>query len=257
MWSIAHGSGAFTTHAGRSEVAATLFVAAGLGLIAAGLLLGARRRVVATLSVVAGFIWLAPAWEGWEGGSAVLRAGAMPVGANGVPRAVEPGRCRRDADDVADRTARRRRGRMRSSAHPRCCWRWCATRTSIPIVSPTAPPVSSSSVVETRTRRRGGDGERVVHDGRRGRVDRDLCVVVVAVPGEPPSSVPDPRRWCAPGGGDDHAVTVHPRPRVRGSGHRRSRGRVPRTMRRLVDHRRRSGLVRLLRAASAGQWRAL
>ena len=58
-------------------LAATLFVAAGLGLIAAGLITSRRRRFVGGLSVVAGLVWFAPAWEGWEGGPALPRAAAM------------------------------------------------------------------------------------------------------------------------------------------------------------------------------------
>ncbi len=77
VWAIAHGSGAFTTYAGRYEWAATLFVTTGLGLIAAGLITGRRRPLVGALSVVAGFLWFAPAWEGWEGGPTLVRASAM------------------------------------------------------------------------------------------------------------------------------------------------------------------------------------
>lgn len=77
MWTIAHGSGSFTTYAGRSQIAAALFVMAGLGLIAAGLITGHRRLLVGGLSVAAGFVWFAPAWEGWEGGPALPRASAM------------------------------------------------------------------------------------------------------------------------------------------------------------------------------------
>jgi signal transduction histidine kinase len=76
VWSIVHGSGAFTTIAGRSESSAPLFVSAGVGLIAAGLITG-RRQFVGSLSVVAGFVWFAPAWEGWEGGPAPIRTVGM------------------------------------------------------------------------------------------------------------------------------------------------------------------------------------
>ena len=62
---------------GAHELAATLFVVAGLGLIAAGLITGRRRRLVGGLAVVAGLVWFAPAWEGWEGGPALPRAAAM------------------------------------------------------------------------------------------------------------------------------------------------------------------------------------
>src|SRR4051794_24589493 len=79
VWTIAHGSGTFTTYAGRSQLAATLFVAAGLGLIVAGLAGRSLGRLVAGLSIAAGFVWFAPVWEGWEGGPAFPRAVAMPA----------------------------------------------------------------------------------------------------------------------------------------------------------------------------------
>ena len=77
VWTIAHRTGALTTYAGRSQLAAMLFVTAGVGLIAAGLIAGRRARLVGGLSVAAGFVWFAPAWEGWEGGPAFPRAAAM------------------------------------------------------------------------------------------------------------------------------------------------------------------------------------
>jgi signal transduction histidine kinase len=77
MWSIVHGSGTFTTQAGRSDLAATLFVAAGLGLIAAGLVTGLRRYRIGVLSVLAGVVWFAPVWDGWERGPAIVREAGM------------------------------------------------------------------------------------------------------------------------------------------------------------------------------------
>ena len=122
MWSIAHGSGAFTTYAGRSKVAATLFVVAGLGLIAAGLITGRRRRLVGGLAVVAGLVWFAPAWEGWEGGPALPRAAAMlaaalvfPVLVHLVLVAVMPTLSRPTAMVVIVAT-------YALVGFPRCCW---------------------------------------------------------------------------------------------------------------------------------------
>ena len=147
VWSIAHGSGAFTTYAGRSELAATLFIAAGLGLIAAGLITGLRRRLVGALAVVAGLVWFAPAWEGWEGGPALPRATAMLAAPLVLPVLGAPRPRRRDADVVTQRFGRHRRDVRSSRACQRCCWRWCAIRTSILIASPIAAHVSSSSVL--------------------------------------------------------------------------------------------------------------
>src|SRR4051812_6315639 len=80
VWIVAHGSATLTTYAGRSQLSATLFVAAGFGLIVAGLAGRWLGRLVPGLSIAAGFAWFAPVWEGWEGGPAFLRAVAMPVG---------------------------------------------------------------------------------------------------------------------------------------------------------------------------------
>ena len=73
VWSLVHGSGTFTTYAGRSDLAATLFVAAGLGLIAAGLITALRRPRIGGLAVLAGFVWFTPVLDGWEGGPATVR----------------------------------------------------------------------------------------------------------------------------------------------------------------------------------------
>jgi signal transduction histidine kinase len=74
---IARGSGATTTYAGRSAVAAWCFIAAGLALIAAGLIVFRSRPHPGALSVLAGVLWFAPIWEGWDGGPALIRTVGM------------------------------------------------------------------------------------------------------------------------------------------------------------------------------------
>ena len=78
---VARGPGAPWTYAGHSGVSATLAVAAGLGLVSAGLLLS-FRPVFATesrIAVLAGFAWFAPFWVGWEGGPSFVRSLGMIV----------------------------------------------------------------------------------------------------------------------------------------------------------------------------------
>jgi signal transduction histidine kinase len=74
---VARESGAVTTYAGRSIGAAWFFAAAGLGLIAAGSATLRRRTRLGVLSLVAGLLWFAPIWEGWEGGPALARSVGM------------------------------------------------------------------------------------------------------------------------------------------------------------------------------------
>jgi signal transduction histidine kinase len=76
---IAAGSGMFTTYAGRSSLAAGLMVAAGLGLVLAGLLasLTSRTGPAGDLAVLAGIIWFAPVWVGWELGPPFVRSFGM------------------------------------------------------------------------------------------------------------------------------------------------------------------------------------
>jgi signal transduction histidine kinase len=71
----------FTTYAGAtyahaSTAAHAADLAAGLGLLAAGLLawVGPRTRRVGVLALLAGIAWFGPDWEGWDGGSPVLRS---------------------------------------------------------------------------------------------------------------------------------------------------------------------------------------
>jgi hypothetical protein len=59
---VAQGPGRFTTYAGRSGLTATLTVAAGLGLVAAGLVAALSRPAgrIGDLAVLAGLVWFAP-----------------------------------------------------------------------------------------------------------------------------------------------------------------------------------------------------
>src|ERR1700722_19118347 len=76
---IAQGPGMFTTYAGRSGSAAGLMVAAGLALVLAGLLasLTSRAGPAGDLAVLAGIIWFAPVWVGWELGPPLVRSLGM------------------------------------------------------------------------------------------------------------------------------------------------------------------------------------
>ena len=80
---IAVTPSATTTYAGASPAARVADLAAGLGLIAAGLLAWsapATRRFGA-LSVLAGAAWFAPDWEGWASGPSLVRS----LGATAAP----------------------------------------------------------------------------------------------------------------------------------------------------------------------------
>ncbi len=74
---IARGSGSATTYAGHSVAAEWCSVTAGLALMAAGLVTIRSQPHVGALSIVAGFVWFAPIWEGWEGGPALARTIGM------------------------------------------------------------------------------------------------------------------------------------------------------------------------------------
>ena len=67
---IATGPGAGSTYAGLSTVSAALTALAGLGLIGTGVLLGITARFARQghLGLLAGFLWFAPIWIGWDGG---------------------------------------------------------------------------------------------------------------------------------------------------------------------------------------------
>ena len=71
----------FTTYAGAtyahaSTAAHAADLAAGLGLLAAGLLawIEPRTRRLGVLALLAGVSWFGPDWEGWDGGSPLLRS---------------------------------------------------------------------------------------------------------------------------------------------------------------------------------------
>ena len=76
---IAEGPGQLTTYAGRSSLAATLTLGAGVALILAGLvtsILGPVARI-GDLAVLAGLVWFAPIWVGWDKGPPLLRTIGM------------------------------------------------------------------------------------------------------------------------------------------------------------------------------------
>lgn len=71
-----------TTHAGASSAAAIANATAGLGLVAAGLivwLLGPGSGSGQLVLTLAGLSWFASTWVGWEGGPPVARSVAMVV----------------------------------------------------------------------------------------------------------------------------------------------------------------------------------
>jgi signal transduction histidine kinase len=76
---VAQGPGRFTTYAGGSGLAATLTVAAGLALVAAGLVTAFSRPAgrIGDLAVMAGLVWFAPVWVGWDRGSPLVRSLGM------------------------------------------------------------------------------------------------------------------------------------------------------------------------------------
>ena len=76
---IAAGPGMFTTYAGRSGLAAGLMVAAGLALVLAGLLASQASRTgrAGDPAVLAGLVWFAPVWVGWELGPPLVRTIGM------------------------------------------------------------------------------------------------------------------------------------------------------------------------------------
>jgi signal transduction histidine kinase len=76
---VAQGPGRFTTYAGRSGLAATLTVAAGLALVVAGLItaFGRQARRIGDLAVLAGLVWFAPVWVGWDRGPSLVRSLGM------------------------------------------------------------------------------------------------------------------------------------------------------------------------------------
>lgn len=80
---IAEGPGHSTTYAGTSTAAVVLWFCAGLGLIAAGLLMTARRSSAASaeLALAAGLAWFAAAWIAWQEGPPLARSTAALLAA--------------------------------------------------------------------------------------------------------------------------------------------------------------------------------
>jgi signal transduction histidine kinase len=76
---VARGPGRFTTYAGRSGLAATLTVVAGLALVVAGLVTSFNRPAgrIGDLAVLAGLVWFAPVWVGWDKGPPLVRSLGM------------------------------------------------------------------------------------------------------------------------------------------------------------------------------------
>jgi signal transduction histidine kinase len=76
---VAQGPGRFTTYAGRSGVATALTVAAGLALVMAGLVTSLSTRAWRTgdLAMLAGVVWFAPVWVGWDEGPPLVRSLGM------------------------------------------------------------------------------------------------------------------------------------------------------------------------------------
>src|SRR6266568_1263176 len=82
---VAEGPGRATTYAGSSAAGGALTMCAGLGLVAAGLVicLGPRPRRIGGLALLAGFTWFAAVWAAWQNGPPLIPSLAMVVG--GVP----------------------------------------------------------------------------------------------------------------------------------------------------------------------------
>jgi signal transduction histidine kinase len=76
---VAQGPGRFTTYAGHSTLAASLTVAAGLSLVAAGLVTAFSRPAgrIGDLALLAGLVWFAPVWVGWDKGPPLVRSLGM------------------------------------------------------------------------------------------------------------------------------------------------------------------------------------
>jgi signal transduction histidine kinase len=79
---VAAGPGRSTTYTGSSAAGAVLAVCAGLGLIAAGLLICLARRPGRTgdLALLAGLCWFAPVWMAWQDGPPLIPSLAMVAG---------------------------------------------------------------------------------------------------------------------------------------------------------------------------------
>jgi signal transduction histidine kinase len=78
---IAPGTGAVTTYRATSDTAAALDLAAGLGLLIAGVATSRARphSPVGALATLAGVAWFATDWEGWVGGPDLVRVAGMAI----------------------------------------------------------------------------------------------------------------------------------------------------------------------------------
>jgi signal transduction histidine kinase len=76
---IAQGPGRSTTYAGHSGLTATLTVVAGLALVGAGLVPAFSRPAgrIGDLALLAGLVWFAPVWVGWDKGPPLVRSLGM------------------------------------------------------------------------------------------------------------------------------------------------------------------------------------
>jgi signal transduction histidine kinase len=76
---VAQGPGRFTTYAGGSGLIATLTVAAGLALVVAGLVTSFSHPAarIGDLALLAGLVWFAPVWVGWDRGPPLVRSLGM------------------------------------------------------------------------------------------------------------------------------------------------------------------------------------
>jgi signal transduction histidine kinase len=76
---VAEGPAKATSYAGSSILAAVLIIAAGFALVGAGLAISFTRpeQHVGDLAILAGFVWFAPVWIGWQGGSPLVRSLGM------------------------------------------------------------------------------------------------------------------------------------------------------------------------------------
>jgi len=76
---VAQGPGQLTTYAGHSDLAATLTFLTGGGLVLAGLAMsfsGPSERI-GDLTQLAGLVWFAPVWVGWNQGPSLVRSIGM------------------------------------------------------------------------------------------------------------------------------------------------------------------------------------
>ena len=84
---VAAGPGRSTTYPGSSAAGAALLLCAGLGLIAAGLVISLNRRPgrIGDLALLAGFTWFAPVWVAWQEGPPLVPTLAMALGGFTLP----------------------------------------------------------------------------------------------------------------------------------------------------------------------------